>query len=155
MGGNGSSGEGAAPTEGSPSEAAGSDFKPDAPNLENMKKATNLALKRLQESMERGNIDPELQKELGFTDDELKTFMDRLQERLADNGDDNSPEAQARRRQFEQLLKGINLQTETGKREAGTGTGPAGAGYSGARRSGPAEYRAAEQRYRESLNKKK
>jgi collagen type III alpha len=155
MGGAGGSGSGAASAEGAHGEGSPGAFKPDAPNLENMKKATNLALKRLQESLDRREIDPELQKELGFTEEEMQQFIDRLQQRLADNGDDNSPEAQARRRQFEQLLKGINLQTETGKREAGTGTGPAGTGFGAGKRSVPAEYRAAEPRYRELLNKKK
>jgi len=154
-GGAGSSGPGAAPAEGSHGQGSGGESTPEAANLENRKKATNLALKRLQETLERGAIDPELQKELGFTDDELRTFMDRLEERLADNGDDNSPEAQARRRQFEQLLKGIDLQTETSKRAAGTGEGPSTSGFSTSGRTAPAEYRAAEKRYRESLNKKK
>ncbi len=81
--------------------------------------------------------------------------MDRLQERLADNGDDNSPEAQARRRQFESLLKGINTETQTGRREAGAGSEKAASGFGAARRPAPPEYRAAEQRYRDSLSGRK
>ncbi|QDT54132.1 hypothetical protein Pan44_21590 [Caulifigura coniformis] len=154
-GGAGSSGPGAAAAEGAQGEGSGGESTAEAANLENRKKATNLALKRLQETLERGDIDPELQKELGFTDDELRSFMDRLEERLADTGDDNSPEAQARRRQFEQLLKGIDLQTQTSKRAAGTGEGPSTSGFGTSGRPAPAEYRAAEKRYRESLNKKK
>jgi len=152
-GGTGSSSEAGAASQG---EGAGpeSSSAPEPADLENRKKATNLALKRLKETLERGAIDPELQRELGFTDEELRSFMNRLEERLADTGEDNSPQAQARRRQFEQLLKGIDLQTETSKRE-GTGAGAASQGFGAARKPVPAEYRATEQRYRELLNRKK
>ncbi len=155
MGGGSGSGPGEPSADGASGTGQSGGTKADPVDLEHRKKATNLALKRLQETLERGEIDPELQKELNFTDDELRSFMDRLQERLADNGDDNSPEAQARRRQFESLLKGINLQTETSRRAGGDGTGPAATGFGAGRRPAPREYQAAEQKYRESLSGRK
>lgn len=155
MGGGSGSGPGSATAEGSAGKEQSGGSRPDPVDLENRKKATNLALQRLQETLERGEIDPELQKELNFTDEELQSFMDRLQERLADNVDDNSPEAQARRRQFESLLKGINLQTETGARAGSDGTGQAASGFGASKRPAPREYQAAEKKYRESLSGQK
>ncbi|MFM7924894.1 MAG: hypothetical protein ACKPJJ_32110, partial [Planctomycetaceae bacterium] len=44
--------------------------------------AAGLALKRLQKELERGEVDPELLQELGWTKDELSKFADRMQQQL-------------------------------------------------------------------------
>ncbi|MBX3442708.1 MAG: hypothetical protein KF774_09890 [Planctomyces sp.] len=124
----------------------------DPVNLEHKKRAADLALKRLQETLKRGQLDPELQQELGFTDDELADFMQRLEDRLQDSGDDQSIEARTRRRQFDTLLEALRIDSSGESRGGGDGTGPAASGFSAPQRPAPPELRAAETKYRQRLS---
>ncbi len=82
----------------------------DAANLEYNKQATELVLKRLQDDFERGDVDPELLEQLGWTEAEMKRFTDRIGKHLQDlKSVDDSPLSTARRQQFEEMLKLINL----------------------------------------------
>lgn len=88
---------------------------PDAEkaNLDHAKKATNLVLDRLKDQLERGEVDQELLERLGWTEDDLRKFTDRMQKQLKDTGKDVSPAAVARRRQFEEMIKDIHTAAPT------------------------------------------
>jgi hypothetical protein len=109
----------------------------------------------LRETLERGALDADLQRELGFTDDELEEFLGRLEEQLAETGNDDSPEAQYRRRQLESLLEGIDDSNPGELRDGGEGPREAAAGVGAAQRPTPPEYRAAESEYRKRLSGRK
>ena len=91
------------PANGGTSEGA---VEGDEANLEYNKQASELVLKRLQSTLERGDVDPELLKKLGWTQDELQNFTERLAKQLQDaKSGDETPESTARRQQFEEMLK--------------------------------------------------
>lgn len=106
-----SGGRGTREGEGTPPDRA--ELPPEAANLEDARKATNLVLKKLKGDLERGEVDAELLKELGWTKERMTQFVQRLEKQLQDTGEDNSPEAVARRLQFEETLKNQQLSTQT------------------------------------------
>lgn len=126
---------------------------PDQADLANRKKATELALKQLKDQLERGAKPEELMKELGFTDQDLDRFMNRLEERLADPGTDRSAESEAARRQFESILKG--LQTGSGEQLRGSGDRErkASQSFGSGNRPIPPEYRRDTEAYKQKLSK--
>ncbi len=134
-------------------KAAGGPAAED-PNLEFSKEAANLVLKRLQEEMKRGDVDEELLEQLGWTQEDMKKFSDRLQRQLNDDGQDQSPEAEARRRQFEESLKSLNLTSEGARRtRQDSNRGPEN--VVGPRRLRvPPQYREAWEAYTRELSKK-
>ena len=70
-------------------------------------------LKRLQKDLERGKVDQQLLDELGWTEDQLKAFSDRMQRQLdtlKDEAAANSRSRQLQRRRTEELLKSLDLQ---------------------------------------------
>lgn len=82
----------------------------DEANLEYKKQATELVLKRLQDGLERGDVDPKLLEKLGWTEDEMRRFADRLNKHMQESkSGDNTPESVARRQQFEEMLKSLDL----------------------------------------------
>jgi hypothetical protein len=92
----------------------------DEARLENARKATNLVLRKLKQKLERGEVDEELMQDLGWKDlKDLEKFVTQLEESLGDKRDDESAEALARRKQFEELLKSLRLGSETANREGG------------------------------------
>ncbi|MGE5195327.1 MAG: hypothetical protein ACM3U2_22770 [Deltaproteobacteria bacterium] len=110
-----------------PRDVSGDDEPPtpeeDEANLEHARKATNLVLTRLKEQLDRGEVDQKLLEELGWKDrkdlDRLVKFLDQG---LNNRDDDNSPDALARKQQFEEVLKSLRLGNETGSRSGGAGT---------------------------------
>jgi hypothetical protein len=90
--------------------------------LDFARKASNLVLNRLKGQLERGEVDQELLDELGWKNKaDMKRFVEMLEQGLKDTGDDNSPEAIARRLQFEEMLKSMKLGNETSRRKGGVG----------------------------------
>tara|TARA_R110002072_G_C7978294_1_gene535827 strand:- start:323 stop:4150 length:3828 start_codon:yes stop_codon:yes gene_type:complete len=89
----------------------------DEANLDDKLKASNMVLKRLKDELERGDVDPELLKKLGWTEQDMQRFADRLERQLAQpkSGD---PAAEARRRQFEEVLRNVDLES-TGRERSG------------------------------------
>lgn len=139
----------------SPGEGGGEAAAAEQANLEYAQKAANLVLKRLEDDLERGKVDEKLLKELGWTQDDLKKFADRMRSQLEDRGEDDSPQSQARRRQFEEMLKSLDLTSksrerrgsEVGGRSPGEGVGPR-------RLPVPVEYREAFEAYTRGLSKR-
>ena len=134
-------------------DGEGSGPPAEAADLENRKKATNLALERLRDQLERGQKPQELMDELGFTDQDLDNFMQRLEERLADSGPNQTPESQAARRQFESLLKGIDYQSQGEVRRGGDGPREAAQGFGAANRPVPLEFRKQSEAYKRKLSR--
>ncbi len=137
------------PTGPRPSENEGDPgLAPEQADLANKKRATELALKRLRDQLERGDAPADLKERLGFTDQDLEGFMNRLEERLADPGADRSAESDAARRQFESLLKGIDAQSKGDVRKGEDHERNAASGFAGPNRPVPPEYRLEDQGYK-------
>ncbi len=143
---------GAEAPEGAGNAPAG-DLTPEEADLQDKRRATELVLERLQDELQRGEVSPELLDELGWTEDNLRNFMQRLESRLADTGDDDSPEARARRRQFETLLRGIDFNSQSTAREAGDGPRSAEGGFNVQRRPAPSEFQADEEAFKKRLSR--
>lgn len=90
-------------------------------NEEFARKASNLVLKKLRKELDRGEVDQQLLDELGWTKEDMEKFVKRLESQLQDPGEDDSPEAAARRRQFEETLKTLGLSAKTRKRAVASG----------------------------------
>ncbi|MDA1251016.1 MAG: hypothetical protein O2820_17505, partial [Planctomycetota bacterium] len=95
--------------------ADSNDPEAEAANLEDRKKAANLVLKKLQEELERGDVNDELLKKLGWTEDDMKKFVDRMSKQQK-TAEDEDPASLSRRRQYEEMLKSLNLNHDGGKR---------------------------------------
>jgi collagen type III alpha len=80
-------------------------------NLDYAKKATDLVLKRLEGQLKRGQIDEKVQEELGWTKDQIRRFVERMRRQAQTAEDPTSPAAEARRLQFEETLKSLNLRS--------------------------------------------
>jgi len=155
--------KGGAPGEGPGDAKAGGDEEnggkgsgpgsSSAPDLDEVKQATNLVLRKIEDDLARGEVDQKLLDELGWTEDQLKRFAERLKKSLSRPGDDNSPEAIARRRQFEETLKSLNLESR-GTTRSGESIKKRAAEEFGPRRSPPpAEYREYYEAFTRSLSK--
>lgn len=107
--------------------------------LEDRLNATNLVLKKLQEELDRGEVDGELLQKLGWTEADMKRFVERMQRQVRNEGDD--PSAQARRRQFEEMLKSLNLKSSGSRREAGDAPKQSATDFTDRRVPPPVEYR--------------
>ena len=78
-----------------------------------------------------------------------------MQKELEDKPDDDSPQAKARQRQFEEMLKNLNLTEKTQRRDDTSKDKQTGDGIGPVRRPPPAEIRESFERYTKGLSKKK
>lgn len=128
---------------------------PDEANPEDARKAANLVLRKLEDQIQRGDVDPELLKELGWTKDDMRRFADRLKNQLEDRGDDGSPGAVARRRQFEESLKNLDLRSGAKSRRGANFEKPDNDAAIGPRKAAvPSEYRDAYEAYTREVSKR-
>lgn len=100
----------------------GDGVSPDAEQarLDYARKATNLVLQKLKKQLERGEPDDELMKEMGWKDiHDVERFAKFLEDNLNSQADDNSPAAQARRLQFEELLRNLRIGSQPARRDGG------------------------------------
>ncbi|MEZ6130707.1 MAG: hypothetical protein R3C59_18630 [Planctomycetaceae bacterium] len=90
----------------------------DQPNVEAAAKAADMVLKRLQKDLDRGQVDQGLLDELGWTEQELKDFQQRMQQQLeAMKKAPADPSAdQLQRQRVEELLKSLDVQSGSGDR---------------------------------------
>ncbi len=126
----------------------------DEPNLEDKLKATNLVLKKLKDELERGEVDDEFLKQLGWTPDDMKRFVDRLDKQMQSQKSD-TPAEQARRRQFEEMLKSLDLRSSGTRRDDKNQTKRSTSDFSDKRAPVPLEYKDALERYSKELSKQK
>ena len=85
----------------------------------------------------------------------MKKFADRMQEQLEDKGEDDSPKAKAQRRQFEEMLRNLDVTSKTQRRNDNNKEKQAGEGVGSVRRPPPPEYRDWNESVTKSLSKKK
>jgi hypothetical protein len=127
----------------------------DAADVEFNRQAAELVLQKLKNNLERGDVDPALLKELGWTEDDMRRFVERLGLELETPTDDNSPEALARRQQFEEMLKSLDLRRSGSKRAAGQQPTRSVEQIDTRRSTAPAEYRKAWETYTRRLLEQK
>lgn len=108
-------------------------------------------LRQLREQLERGAIDDDLKRQLGVTEEDLRRFAERLEQRLSETGAVETPEERDRRLQFEEMLRGLEYESRGARREGEAGPRRATQGAAGVRREAPPEYRDQERAYREKL----
>lgn len=97
--------------------SSGSTPEGEEANLEYKRQATELVLKRLQDELERGDVDPELLDKLGWTKEELRRFSERMNKALQESkAGDETPESLSRRQQFEEMLKSLDVNKSGTKR---------------------------------------
>lgn len=125
--------------------------KADAANEQYAREATELAIRRLKDQLQRDQVDQKLLDELGWDADRLKKFVDQMERALRDPGEDQSPAAVQRRRQFQTTLENLKLPQAEGTRK-GTSTRTTRAQETGGRfLEPPPEYRDQFEAYTKSL----
>ena len=93
--------------------------QPADPQADDAAGAAALAIKRLQQELERGNVDPKLLEELGWTESEIKSFADRLQKQLAQR-EVNAQQQKAKsisEKSFDAMLKGLDINSTGSTRQ--------------------------------------
>lgn len=149
----GSAGEGGGVTsEGAPSgggdggtalndgEAGGEGTAPpprgvDTSDPDDLRRATDLVLDRLDEDIRRGEVDPELLDRLGWTEDDLKKFAGRMRDRREQA---TRPGNEAGARAFDELLESVRPSGEIGGTRGTNRTAPDAGGTVGRRPPPPA-----------------
>ncbi len=89
---------------------------PEQENLDDLRQATDLALKRLEEELDRGEVDEKLLDDMGWNADDARNFVDRLRKQMQQNQDRPEAENQARKLQFEEMLKNLKIGPNAEKR---------------------------------------
>jgi hypothetical protein len=91
-----------------PTKSTGTAPDADAANLEYAHRETDLVLESLAEQMKRQQVDKRLLDELGWTEADLKRFLDRWQQLKAAARDD-SPAANDAQRELDDALRSLGL----------------------------------------------
>ena len=122
-------------------------------NLEFKKQAAELVLQRLKDGLDRGDVDPKLLDDLGWTPDDMRRFVDRMSQSLHQTDAAETPEALARRVQFEEMLRSLNLDRTGTKRTAGQQPNREVDQIESRRAPVPSQYRKAWEKYTQQLSK--
>ena len=117
-------------------------------NLADQEKGSNLILRRLEEELRQKKVDPELLKEMGWTEEDAKKFAERMRAESAKVEDKSDPLNQGKRAGFGQ---GTDLRKSTG-RSAGKGSDQLQDLFSGRRTPPPPEVRKRYEAYMKSLS---
>ncbi len=121
-------------------------------NVDYARKATDLMLNRLQGQLSRGKMDEKLLKDLGWTKDEVRRFVERMRRQLQSEQGGNSPADEARRLQLLETLKSLDLR-QGPKARSGRGLQKVGGDEIESRRSTPpAEYKEQYDAFTRSVN---
>jgi collagen type III alpha len=121
-------------------------------NLEYARKATDLILNRLQGQLSRGQVDEKVLKELGWTKDEIRRFVERMRRQAQSEQGGNTPADEARRLQFEETLRSLDFKHPS-KSRSGSGLQKVrGLEIEGPRSTPPAEFRELYNAYTKSLS---
>lgn len=126
----------------------------DKANLEDKLKASNMVLKRLKEELDRGEVDPELLRKLGWTEKDMERFAERLERQLAQPKPDD-PSAEARRRQFEEVLRSVDLESSGRQQEGNFTDQKSTSNFTGRRLKAPREHRKAYEEYIKRLSRQR
>ncbi len=123
----------------------------DEGNADYARQATDLALKRLEDELQRGEVDPELLKDLGWTEADMQRFADRLRRNLSQPKGDETPQEAAQRAEFEHMLRNLDFDGGPGARTAPTGRAKDVGDVSTANPRVPTEYREAYEAFTRSV----
>ena len=132
--------------------AGGDSLTADAADGRDAREASSLVTKRLREELESGNLDRDLMDDLGYSEEDVRRFARKLEDRLNAADPKNLREA-AERRQFEALLDRMDRDAG-GATLRGEGDGPAAGGFAAPRRPTPAEYQDLSRSYKQRLLRK-
>ena len=124
------------------------------PNLEDNKKATNMVLKKLKDELERGEVDDNLLKELGWSKNDMQKFVQRMDKQM-NLSDDKDTGSIARRRQFEEMLKSLNVKNSGSRRNVTPKETKTTNNFSDRRPPVPVEYRKSYEAFRKRLARQK
>jgi collagen type III alpha len=132
-----------------------SEKQDDEANAEFTRKAANLVLQRIKDDLSRGKVDKKLLKELGWTEKDMAKFAERLKKQIANRNQEESPENQAKRQQFEEMLKNMRLQKINKTRKEKPGRVLRDTGFGGRKIPLPPQYREAYEAYSKEVSKGK
>ena len=121
-GGDGQSTDGPAAEDadgGSGGSSEGESAPAKDPQVDDAAQAANLALRRLQKELDRGEVDPKLLEELGWTKDELAAFRERLQQQLEQRNlnEQQRKEKSLSQKSFEEMLRSLDVNSTGTTRE--------------------------------------
>ena len=119
---------------------------------EHARKATDLVLKQLEDDLKRGDVDDELLKELGWTEQDLARFSDRMREQLEQPTDVQNPGEVARQQEFEEMLKNLRFEAQPNARTTPSDRVREVEGVGTRRAPVPAAFRDAYEAYTRGLN---
>ena len=100
--------------------AGGGNDTPDVANADYARQTTDLVLQKLEDDLKRGEVDQQLLKELGWTQGDMQKFADRMRDQLAAPPAEATPQDQAQREEFEQMLEHLRLDGPPPARSART-----------------------------------
>jgi hypothetical protein len=103
-GGGGRTGTSNAP----PPPASGSAPEADDANLEYARQETDLVLEKLADQLDRKQVDQQLLDQLGWSEDDLRKFVERWQERM-EAAKADTPAADPARRELDEALRSLGL----------------------------------------------
>jgi hypothetical protein len=121
-GGDGQSTDGPAAEDsegGSGGSSEGESAPAKDPQVDEAAQAADLALRRLQKELDRGEIDPKLLEELGWTKEELSAFKDRLSQQLEARqlNEQQKKEKSLSQKSFEEMLRSLDVNSTGTTRE--------------------------------------
>ncbi len=124
----------------------------DDANLEYTQKATDLVLRRLQDQLDRRQVDPKLLDKLGWSADDLKRFVERWQ-RLKQAAQGPAAEAQQARDDLRRALRSLGLRPDQVRRVGPTKTDRLGNLREGQQVPVPPDYEEQLRAYRKALSR--
>ena len=128
--------------------------KPDPQDVDRAAKAANLALRRIRQDLDRGRVDKQLLEELGWTEQQLQDFTDRMEKRLQERSlnSQQQQEQTLSQKSFDEMLRSLDLQS-SGSSRIGDSSRDRDRVDTTLRRSvPPAKYRQAFEAYQRSLS---
>ena len=144
--------------DGTGTGGSGSSEGSAAPDVNDAAKAADLALKRLQQDLDRGEVDNELLEELGWTEEQLKMFSERMHDQLRslkDTPDEANAPERLQRRRVEELLKSLDLESSAKDRLGRTDRDRAQQDTTSRKTQPPGRYRDLLKMYQKSLSRGK
>lgn len=125
-------------------------WRDDRYTMEDRRKAADLVLKKLDKELERGEVDADLLKELGWNQENLKQFQQRMSDYLRQ--EKSAEQNLLKQKQFEEMLQNMRLEGKRTERTGRSGGATNRDEFVPNLIPPPAEYREIEQAFRKSLS---
>jgi hypothetical protein len=131
------------------------DSPPPDTEVENAARAAGLALRRLQQQLDRGEVDQKLLDELGWTREELESFVKRMQSQLADRElNQQQPEKSLSQKSFDEMLRSLGINESGTSRDGNSARDRQRQDTTIRQSTPPARYRNSFEAYQRSLSRK-